>query len=162
MQDIITKFNHLKVEGMNMAAIYENTQSYEMAYIAQWSILEGALKDITPYAKKIILLKQISDWKEYLEGKSSNPPKEIRSFQMTRSDKIPPISLVEAFLGECPVIKEVINTDSKSGSTKWRDKRNRIAHNAESFIRFETYQDYKIKILEAVNEFEELLSNIIQ
>ncbi|MBC8551924.1 MAG: hypothetical protein H8D23_19930 [Candidatus Brocadiales bacterium] len=160
MQDILESFNRLKAERVGVAADYEQSQSYEMAYIALWSILETALKDITPYAKKIVLLKKVNDWKDYLEGNSSNPPKEIRSFQITRSDKIPPISLVEALLGDCPTIREILNTESKNGSTKWRDKRNRIAHNAEEFHRLETYQEYKNKLLDGMDEFVKLLSNV--
>ena len=70
MQDILESFNRLKAERVGVAADYEQSQSYEMAYIALWSILETALKDITPYAKKIVLLKKVNDWKDYLESQN--------------------------------------------------------------------------------------------
>jgi|SaaInlStandDraft_4_1057021.scaffolds.fasta_scaffold34181_2 hypothetical protein len=162
MRKILESFNRLRTERIGVAENYEETQSYEMAYIALWSILESVLKDITPHAKKTVLLKKVNEWKDYLEGNGNNTPKKIGSFQCTRSDKIPPISLVEALLGDCPIIKEILNTESKSGSTKWRDKRNKIAHNAEEFHRFETYQEYKNKLLDGMDEFVRLLSNAIE
>ena len=160
MQQILQNFNRLRTEQTVIAANYEENKSYEMAYIALWSILETALKDITPYAKKIVLLSKVNEWKDYLDGNSNNTPKEIRSFQCTRSDKIPPVSLVEALLGECPIIREILNSESKNGSTKWRDKRNRIAHNAEGFHRLETYQEYKNKLLDGMDEFVRAISSV--
>lgn len=162
MQEILEKFNQLRMEQAGIATNYEENQSYEMAYIALWSILETGLKDITPQAKKIVLLKKVNEWKNHLESNNNNPPKEIRSFQCTRSDKIPPISLIEALLGDCHTIKEILNTETKNGSTKWRDKRNRIAHNAEGFHRVETYQEYKNKLLDGMDEFVRLISNVTQ
>ncbi len=149
MRQILENFNRLRTEQIVIAANYEENQSYEMAYIALWSILETGLRDITPRAKKIVLINKVNEWKNYLDGSGTKPQKEISSFQFqcTRSDKIPPISLVEALLGNCPTIKEILNTESRNGSTKWRDKRNRIAHNAEGFHRLETYQEYKNKLL---------------
>ncbi len=160
MQAILENFNRLRTEQIGIAANYEENQSYEMAYIALWSILETALKDITPQAKKVVLLKKVNEWKKHLEGNNNNTPKEIRSFQCTRSDKIPAISLVEALLGDCPNIKEILKNESKHGSTKWRDKRNRIAHNAEGFHRLETYQEYKNKLLDGMDEFVRSVANV--
>lgn len=160
MRDILESFNHLRTEQTEVASKYEERNSYEMAYIALWSILETGLKDITPLAKKFVLLKQVNEWKEYLEEAKNKEPNEIRSFQCTRSDKIPHISLIEALLGECPTIKEILNSESKNGSTKWRNKRNKIAHNAEGFHRFETYQEYKNKLLDGMDEFVRLLSSV--
>ena len=162
MQQILVDFNHNRAEQIRIAVGYEDNHSYEMAYIALWSVLETGLKDISPYAKKVILLNKINQWKSYLDGETNNEPKEIKSFQRTRSEKIPPISFIETYLGECPIIKEIMNTESKNGSTKWRDKRNKIAHNAEGFHRFETYQEYKNKLLDGMDEFVILLSNVIQ
>ncbi len=161
MKIILENYNHLKAEQSDIAEKYEEKQSYEMAYIALWSILETGLKDITPHAKKIVLLKKVNEWKKYLDGNGEKPKKEITSYQFkcTRSDKIPPISLIEELLGDCPTIKEILNSESKFGSTKWREKRNKIAHNAEGFQRLETYQEYKNKLLEGMNEFARALSN---
>ena len=161
MQQILEKFNRLRAEQVAIAANYEENHSYEMAYIALWSILETGLKDITPHAKKIMLLEKIIEWKDYLEGDGRKPKAITRyQFKCTRSDKIPPISLVEKLLGDSPTIKEILNTESKSGSTKWRDKRNKIAHNTEDFHHFDTYQEYKNKLLNGIDEFAVLLANI--
>ena len=163
MQQILENFNRLRTEQITVSANYEENKSYEMAYIALWSILETALKDITPHAKKVLLLKKVNEWKDYVDGNAKKPQKEISSFyfQCTRSEKIPPISLIEAILGDCPIIKEILNSESKNGSTKWRDKRNKIAHNAEGFHRYETYQEYKNKLLDGLDEFVRALSNVI-
>jgi len=139
---------------------YEENGSYEMAYISLWSILETALKDISPYAKRVALLKLVNEWRAYLDEGGEKEPKTIRSFQCTKSDKIPPIDLIEAFLGDCPTIKEILNSEPKNGSTKWRNKRNGIAHNAEGFHRTETYREYKNKLLDGINELGMKLSNI--
>ena len=160
MQQLLENFNALRTEQIAVAAEYEESHSYEMAYIAIWSILETSLKDITPHAKKIVLLRRINEWKDYLEDNGRKPLNEIGSFQCTRSNTIPPISLIEALLGDCPIIKEILNTKSKNGSTKWRDKRNKIAHTAEGFQRFETYQEYKNKLLNGLDEFVIALSNV--
>jgi len=160
MQQLLENFNTLRTEQIAVAAEYEESQSYEMAYIAIWSILETSLKDITPHAKKIVLLKKINEWKNYLEDNGRKPQNKIGSFQCTRSNTIPPILLIEALLGDCPIIKEILNTESKNGSTKWRNKRNKIAHTAEGFQRFETYQEYKNKLLNVLDEFARALSSV--
>lgn len=100
MQHLLENITQLRTDQTRIAASYENNQSYEMAYIAIWSILEISLKDISPYAKK--------------------------------------------------------------GTTKWRDKRNRIAHNAEEFHKLDTYQEYKNKLLNGIDELVVSLSAAIQ
>jgi hypothetical protein len=162
MQHLLENITQLRTDQTRIAASYENNQSYEMAYIAIWSILEISLKDISPYAKKKVLLNRVSEWKNYLEGQSNNKPKEIRDFRCTRNETIPSITLIESLIGESPTIEEILNTDAKKGTTKWRDKRNRIAHNAEEFHKLDTYQEYKNKLLNGIDELVVSLSAAIQ
>lgn len=160
MREILENFTKLRTKQVEYAAAYEAKQSYEMAYIALWSVLEAALKDITPKAKQMSLLQKIHEWRLYLEAGGNSKPREIKSFQCTRSETIPHISLIEVLLGNCPTIKEILNTESKNGSTKWRDKRNNIAHNAEAFKQLKTYKEYKNKLLAGLDEFAGRLSDV--
>lgn len=160
MRKMLEDFNKQMADKMRISSAYEESGSYEMAYMSLWSILETALKDISPYAKKIVLLTMINEWRVYLDKGGGKEPKSIKSFLRTRSEKIPPIDLIEALLGDCPIIKEILNSESKNGSTKWRDKRNNIAHNAEGFHQLKTYLEYKNKLLDGINEFVIKLSNI--
>ena len=56
-----------------------------------------------------------------------------------------------------PLIKKIMNTQAKNGSTKWCDKRNNIAHNAESFGRKDTYIEYREQLLSGIEELMNLL-----
>ncbi len=143
-----------------LALAYEKITSYEMAYISLWIILEKTLKDIDTKLKRDKLYSQVSEWKQYLEIKSndSKKPKEIRSFNLKESERIPELGNIEEYLGNIPITKEIMNTQTKHGSTKWRDKRNNIAHKAESFGKKETYCIYRDKILGGVNEVAKLLA----
>ena len=61
---------------------------------------------------------------------------------------------------ELPIIKEIMNTNQKNGSKKWRDKRRDIAHGAAPFREKETYEEYRHKIMEGISEIERALNVI--
>lgn len=139
------------------AKAYESSASYEMAYLSLWIILEKMLKRVDFVARKRALYLHICEWKEYLEGKGKKRPSDIKSFILKEVEKIPDFGKVEHVIGCAPITKEIMNAQPKNGSTKWRDRRNNIAHNAESFKRLETYRDYRDKLMEGILEIEILL-----
>jgi len=157
MQKILETFEQLKNNRIKDSENYENNESYEMAYIALWSIIETILKDIETKRKKDILLEKVTEWKNYLEGKRKKPSK-INSFEYVQKN-IPPISGIEDSLGldSCPTIREIINTNSEEGTKMWRNKRNDIAHKAKGFKNYTTYKKYKDKILKGIKELEKNL-----
>lgn len=62
--------------------------------------------------------------------------------------------------GELKLVSEIMNTQRKNGSTKWRDRRNNIAHQAMPFGSESKFHEYRDKILDGVNELEGALSTI--
>jgi len=141
----------------DMAVRYEEAGSYEMAYLSLWIVLEKILKDIDTKIRSDGLYVQICEWKNYLENKSTKKPREIKSFNLKESERIPDLAKIEKAIGEIPVTREIMNTQAKNGSTKWRDKRNSIAHNAESFAKKDTYEEYRDKILSGTSELTQIL-----
>ncbi len=111
-----------------------------MAYLSYWIVLEKGLKIVDKVRRSEKLYCDICAWKDYLEEKTTEKPKDIKSFSMQESEKIPDVKLVLDYLGnELTVVMEIMNTTSKSGSTKWRDKRNGIRI-------MQIHSDYQINI----------------
>ena len=158
MNTFFNELLKLQEEQEKKVSSYEKTGSYEMAYLSLWFVLEKILKIIDTQRNKDNLYIQVCEWKEYLENPQSNKPKDIRSFILKESERIPEIGSIEEYLGrKMPILKEIMNSQSKNGSIKWRDKRNRIAHSAEPFGKKETYDTYRDKILEGISEIKDVI-----
>ena len=140
-----------------LAAYHEKNESWEMAYLAEWSILEHGIKQIVSFERKRQLLKKLIHWKVYLEGTSDKKPKKGIQGCTFECQSIPKIGEINGILGNQPSIEKVL----KSGG-KYRDKRNRIAHRAEIFGRKSTYLNYKETLKEAISEFVLKLSEITE
>ncbi len=137
------------------ATSFESHANYEMAYLALWTVVEKNIKLLQTHALKKKLLEDITAWKLFLEGASSIRPSDIRSFTYESSVKIPSdLSTIEQLFCPMPKVRSILNTDYKNGSTKWRDKRNRIAHDAEAFPKPATFSEYKKMLLEGIQEIE--------
>lgn len=141
-------YKKIKEGGLLRAVRHEDNESYEMAYLSLWFILE---KGITLYANeavKIQLREKIKNWDDFLSGKSKKQPRKINDFtlQYTRNN-IPPVSLVEKSLGKMSRVAKVLDP-----SEKWRRKRNNIAHDAISFSSEDKYKEYKHELLLAIDE----------
>lgn len=152
MKKLHARLLEVRKEKEESAAKFEVAASYEMAYISLWSIVEKTLKDIDSWLRTQELYASVREWKLYLEGDIIKRPRDIKSFNLKESNKIPDISYIEKHLGKLPRVKAIMNTQAKHGSTKWRDRRNNIAHNAEPFGKLETYKEYREAILAGIEE----------
>jgi len=133
---------------------FEESFSLEMAYIANWSTLEFAMKEIASIATENNLRLQIKSWMSYLNKEISTCPKDIKSFAIRyASDRIPNMSLIEQELGHMQALSEVMDTNKK-----YRKKRNNIAHHAEPFIKIDKYWDYKAVINNALDELQKTIA----
>jgi len=151
---VYQQFKNIKNEQIGKAEAFESEYSFEMAYLAYWIILEKSLKVIEVVRRKEELYKLICEWKNYLEDVSKKTPKKITSFVLQEPEKIPDAKVISEFIGGLPLVIEIMNTQNKNGSTKWRDKRNNIAHQSDSFGSENKYQEYKAKVLSGIDEVE--------
>jgi len=158
--NLLKNFIKLKDEKIKLADSYEVNQNYEMSYMALWAVTEHTVKEVEE-TRKIKKLKQsIQVWHHYFEHETkSKRPASIKSF-VCEVKNIPDIKLIQESLGEIAAIAKLLRTQAKSGSTKYRDKRNAIAHHAEKFKNFTVYQDYKDTALAAISEIEARLTVI--
>lgn len=153
------EFYNLKTEQTKKALEYENSKSYEMAYLSYWVILEKGLKIIEVLRKREKLYSEICLWKEYFEGSEVKKPSDIRCFSLQEPEKIPEVKLISEFLqGKLPLVAEIMNTQQKQGTTKWRGRRNDIAHQAMSFGSESKFFEYRNKILDGIDELEKELA----
>ena len=161
MDKIYNKLIELRKKQENLAIEYEGKESFEMAYLSRWYVLEKILKILDAECRKEQLYLQVCEWKKHLENQNSKKPSNIKSFDLTEQDTTPDIGKIgkiEKHLNcELPIIKIIMNTNQKNGSTKWRDKRRNIAHAAEPFRKKETYEEYCNKIMEGISEIEQVL-----
>ena len=164
MDTIYYKLIDLRKKQEALAFDYEDKASYEMAYLSRWYMLDKILRVIDTECRREQLYHQVCEWKKYLENQTSKKPNDIKSFNLTEQENTPDIGKIgkiEEYLDcELPIIKEIMNTKSGNGSTKWRDKRNNIAHRAEPFRKKETYEEYREKIMEGISEIERSLNVI--
>jgi len=161
-EEILEEFDLIKGQQFLLFEHYESMKSFEMAYLSLWNFLERTIKLIYAEIRKRELFKEICEWKNYLEGVRQGRPREIKNFTIESRNRIPDIKTIERYLGNLIIITQIFNTDNKRGSTKWRDKRNKIAHYAESFAHEKTYSDYKNKILDGISELELAIENFFK
>lgn len=141
-------FIKLKERKILEAIKYEKKESFEMAYISLWSVLEQGIRLYATEGMRIQLHEKIKLWDAFLSDKTKNKPKEIRNFNIEyTSTSIPQMTLVEKSLGKMKQVSKVMNTKGK-----WRNRRNRIAHDASDFYDKEKYLEYKHEILLAIDE----------
>ena len=163
MNAIYNQLVELRKKQEKLASDYEEKSSYEMAYLSRWYVLEEILKSMDAECRKKQLYRQVCDWKKYLENPNTKKPGEIKSFDITEQDITPDIGKIgkmeEHLDCELQIIKEIMNGNSKNGSTKWRDRRNNLAHGAMPFGRTETYEEYRNKIMEGISEIEQALND---
>ncbi len=155
MDTIYTKLIELRKKQEALASDYEEKESYEMAYISRWYVLEKILKIIDTKLKTDELHHKVCKWwEEYLVNSDSNQPEPIKSINLTEARRIPVIGKIEERLDwKLPIINEIMNSKAK-----WRRKRNAIAHKAEPFSGKEKHDEYRNKILVGISEIEQALN----
>lgn len=153
-------FIDLRDSQLVRATSFEENAQYEMAYLALWSVVEKSIKSMYPHAQKAKLLECVIAWKLFLEGSTSLKPSEIKKFTYGEPENIPSdLSAIEQLFGSMPKVCEILNTDPKKGSTKWRTRRNNIAHDALAFAKQTTFLEYKQKLIEGIREIERAMLN---
>lgn len=158
--DLHKLFKSLRDSQLLKVTSFERDAQVEMAYLALWSIIEKSIKSMHPYAQKAKLLEGVIAWKLFLEGSASQKPSEIKNFIHGKPEKIPSdLSAIQKLFGPLPIVCEILNTDSKKGSTKWRDRRNDISHDALPFAKQETFLEYKQKLIDGIMEIEIAIIN---
>lgn len=75
---ILEKLIELEEESTKLSTEYEKKESYEMAFIAIWSVLENIMKQIALVKVKKNLRLDINNWIEYLDNPEKvKRPKDI-------------------------------------------------------------------------------------
>lgn len=144
----LRELRKINKENITKAVSYEKKESYEMAYIYLWSILEKGLSLYANEAVKVKLQSQVKQWDKFLTGVSNKRPAAIKSFNTEyKSRSIPQVTQIESMLGKMNQVSKVLNTKGK-----WRIRRNNIAHNAADFYNAEKYKEYKYELLKAIDE----------
>lgn len=117
---------HKKQKQLVLSYIEKN--NLEMAYLAEWTILEYFVKKISSNYRRVKLKKLLSEWINYLEN-NDEKPSEIKSFTIDSITLPHEKDLKDAL--------NYYNFDSNkvwsimSSSGNYRRYRNRLAHNGE-------------------------------
>lgn len=154
MKEIPPKLDALEREHYFLAEHYEDKGSYEMSYVALWTILEHIMKPIASIGVKKKLESELLEWVNHVQNPTlGKRPKEIKNFKTEYTAKsIPPMTLIEEAIGELPKLKLLMDSNGK-----YRRKRNDIAHRAEKLSEA-SYIAYKESVLAAVIEVKQRLS----
>ncbi len=144
----LNKLRELQTKRYAESSSYEENKSFEMAYIAMWSVLEKGLHIYANDAVKHRLHTNVQKWDKYLSGTTKSKPEPIGNFSLEHSNRtIPPVPLIESILGKMSQVSKVL--DSKG---KYRIKRNKIAHEASRFINEDKYKEYKHELMKAIDQ----------
>ena len=154
--NLLKEFLDRKQKHLTLADEYEAAGSLEMAYLALWSVTEHTVAGIETFRKTKELTRSVTEWYLFLtEKKQIKRPKIIKSFSC-EVNGIPEINLIKKELGEIPAISKLLQPSNNKGiSSKFRDKRNSIAHRAEKFRNKEVFNEYKLVAHAAIDELEE-------
>lgn len=137
------------------AIAFETKESFEMAYMARWSVVETSVKRIV-YADACSSLRlQLEEWRKFLDDPSRKTPSPIRHFPIESSKaKLPTAEELKKRYSTASNLLELLDS-----TKKFRKKRNSIAHSAEAFGQRATYETYKAKVATATEELREALSS---
>ncbi len=153
-----TDFEDRRDKQLLLMGAHESAGNYGMAYLALWAVLENFAKRLGPVVQRQELKEALSDWLEYLNGNSTNTPKQIGSgkFDIPKNEtmNIPAEeSLQKLFpLGAGPSF--YLATAPKK---KYRIRRNDIAHKGEA-TSSNVYQEFKEVAHKALSEIDAWLS----
>jgi hypothetical protein len=155
-KNILEELIKLEKEHLVLSASYEENESYEMSFVALWTVLEHIMKPIASIGMQKELQSKLHEWSKHLEHPEvGRKPKEIRSFNTEYiSTSIPSVSLIEVAIGEVPKLKKLMDSNGK-----YRKKRNNIAHRAEKLSQ-KTFTDYKMTVQDAIIELKTVLQPI--
>lgn len=147
--DFGAKLKKLKDEQIKLAEEYQSNQSFELAYIAYWSVVELFSKEVGEFFLKQQLEKKLIEWQDYLSGKLKSCPKGSNIPLKLKCSAIPPMNQLTELLGELPKTANLLNS-----KLKYRKRRNDIAHRATKFNKEQTFQEYRKAVIDSIEELE--------
>lgn len=156
VRNISSKLLELELEHFALSEHYEKSSSYEMSYVALWTILEHIMKPIASIGMRKKLETSLHEWIGHIENPIPGiQPKDIKNFKIEyTSISIPSVSLIEEAIGDVPKLKLLMDSNGK-----YRRKRNNIAHRAEKLSET-AYGGYKSAVLDAIAEIKSILSQL--
>jgi len=149
-QKLISDLLKLKEAQDKRSDAFEDDNSYEMAYLARWYILEKAVRKITLKKRQDNKIKLMKAWVDYAEDGTSKRPENYRIgvIPLQVSKYLPHYEqVIVKFFGNCPALLEVMKANGR-----YRNKRNRIAHSADKLSEKNYYKYYKPVINQAISE----------
>jgi hypothetical protein len=153
---LLQALDELHQERDATAIAFETKESFEMAYVARWSVVETSVKRIV-YAEACTTLgQQLEEWRKFLDEPSRKTPNPIRHFPIDSSKaKLPSSEELKKRYSSAPNLLELLDS-----TKKYRKRRNSIAHSAEAFGQRATYEEYKAKVTAATAELRKALSGV--
>ncbi|MBS9921584.1 hypothetical protein [Vibrio alginolyticus] len=155
--DLDAKLKKLKDEQIKLAEEYQSKQSYELAYIAYWSVVEHFSKEVGEIFLKQQLEKKLVEWQDYLSGKQESRPQGKQISLKLECSTIPPMNQLTDLLGELPKTANLLKSKSK-----YRNRRNDIAHRATKFGKEQTFFEYKEAVIGSIEELELAVSQSLE
>lgn len=147
-------FARLEVERTHAAQVFEEKESFEMAFVARWSIVETVVKCVVADAGLQTLGKQLQEWMRFLDGSEKTRPRPIKRFPSAPEDsRLPVSSEIEKHFPSATDLLDLLDP-----SKKFRRKRNAIAHSADAFASRRTYEEYRAKVVAAIAELHAVLN----
>ena len=149
---LVAFLDRLCVDRLTASTDYEAKNSYEMAYLARWSVIEGVIKEWAAIEQLDQFRPDLLAWHNYVSDTSLKRPAPIKRFPIDPARaKLPTIAELKGKLNATHLL-EVLDPDKK-----YRRKRNNIAHFAESFSKPATYEEYRAKLDAALAELRKFL-----
>lgn len=137
-----------------VAIAFEAKDSFEMAYMARWSVVETFVKRIIYAEACESLSAKLEEWRKFLDDPREKTPNPIRHFPVEPSkSKLPSSEELKKRFSPSSNLVELMDSNKK-----FRKKRNSIAHSAEAFGQRATYEEYKAKVVAATEELRESLA----
>jgi hypothetical protein len=155
IESIRDKIKEDNASSKQQADKYEQLKCWSYAYLARWVVLEKGLKSLYNLYNRECIRKCAIEWLEYLDDKGKKPLNKINNFTI-QTQSIPPYKFVKELLGECSSVKDALDSNSK-----YRRKRNSIAHQAEEFRSEKDYLGYREAIDKAIKQLLTKLSQKI-
>lgn len=151
---LLPALEKLYQERDELALLFESKDSFEMAYVARWSVVETLVKQIVYTEVCSSLGTQLEEWRRFLDQPGRKTPKSIRHFPIEPSKaKLPTAVELKKRYSTASNLLELLDPEKK-----YRRKRNSIAHSAEAFGHRATYEEYKAKVAAATAELRDALT----
>jgi hypothetical protein len=152
--ETLKKIQGIIDERQTAATRYSKAGCCELAYLAKWSILEFAFKELDMLKTQYDQHANLTDLLRYLNEGGTQPKQGPIKVSVKHRDTLPKVTRIPELLGDCPELLEIFDTQKK-----YRKKRNNIAHKAETLTP-KTCAEYLEKLDAGIKEFMEAFDRI--